>query len=423
MKNTNQTTKPDEIECPKCGELIPVTEALENQLSERIRKDFENKNSEREKELEEKEKLVIAKEKSINEQVNQKLELEKGKLEKEATKKAEEKVQVELRDKDEQLKEKDQALREAQQAQLNALKKEREADEKIKNVDLEVEKRLKAGKDKLEDDISKRYADTYNLKDQEKQKKIDDLAKQLDDAKRRLEQGSQQLQGEVQELDLENSLKETFPQDIIEPIGKGVKGADVRQKVKSSSGKICGVILWESKRAQNWGKDWISKLKENQRAEAAHIPVIVSTVLPDEASSGFGQKDGVWICKPSLAISLSQVLRRQLLEVALVNAQSEKQGTLAETLYEYVTSHAFRQQVESMVETYKEMKEQVTKERVAFEKSWKMRDAQIDKIFIGTANIVGSIQGKLGNNAFGPVKGLELLEGGDDKISVDELEK
>lgn len=420
MKNINQIAKPDEIECPKCGELIPITEALENQLTDRIRKDFENKNSKKEKELEEKEKLVIAREKSINEQVSQKLELEKDKLEKDATKKAEEKVRVELRDKDEQLKEKDQALKEAQQAQLSALKKEREADEKIKNVDLEVEKRLKAGKDKLEDDISKRYADTYNLKDQEKQKKIDDLAIQLDDAKRRLEQGSQQLQGEVQELDLENSLKETFPQDIIEPIGKGIKGADVRQKVVSGSGKICGVILWESKRAQNWGKDWISKLKENQRAEAAHVPVIVSTVLPDEAISGFGQKDGVWICKPSLAISLSQVLRRQLLEVALVTTQAEKQGTLAETLYEYVTSHSFRQQVESMVETYKEMKEQVTKERVAFEKSWKMRDAQIDKIFIGTANIVGSIQGKLGNNAFGPVKGLELLEEGEKVLPKEE---
>jgi hypothetical protein len=416
MKNVNKTTNPNEIECPKCGELIPVTEALESQLTDRIRKDVESENLAIKKSLEEKIKLVTAREKSVEDQVSKRLELEKGKLEKEATKRAEEKLQVELKDKDEQIKEKDHALKEAQQAQLSALKKEREAEEKIKNVDIEVEKRLKIGKDKLEDDISKRYADNYNLKDQEKQKKIDDLAKQLDDAKRRLELGSQQLQGEVQELDLEANLREAFPQDIIEPVGKGVRGADVRQKVRSNSGKVCGVILWESKRVQNWGKDWIPKLKENQRAEAAHIPVIVSAVLPDEAISGFGQKDGVWICKPSLAINISQVLRRQLLEVALVSAQAEKQGTLAETLYGYVTSHEFRQQVESMIETYTEMKGQVTRERVAFEKSWKVRDAQIEKIFMGTANIVGSIQGKLGNNAFGPVKGLELLEDGEGKI-------
>ncbi len=420
MQKSTQSQNIDKIECPNCGELIPVTEALEIQITDRVKRNIEDEYSLKEKNLEEKEKLVKAKEKSVDDQVEKRLEAEKGKIEKEAIKKAEEKLQIELKDKDEQIREKDQALGEAKQAQLSAMKKEREAEEKIKNIDLEVEKRLKVGTNKLEDDISRRYAETYNLKDQEKQKKIDDLAKKLADAQRQLEQGSQQTQGEVQELDLEANFREAFPQDIIEPIGKGVKGADIRQKVRSGSGKVCGVILWESKRTQNWGKDWIPKLKENQRAEAAHIPVIVSTVLPDEAISGFGQKDGVWICKPSLAISLSLVLRRQLLEVALTNAQVEKQGTLAETLYEYVTSHEFRQQVESMVETYTEMKGQITKERVAFEKLWKARDAQIEKIFIGTANIIGSIQGRLGNSAFGPVKGLELLGDGAGRSSFEE---
>ncbi len=372
------------IECPECHTLIPIDEVLMQQLESGLEEKFEKK-------------------------------------EKDAVKKAEDKFQIELKDKDAQIKEKDSALKEAQDAQLSALKKEREADEKIKNVDLEIEKRLKTGKDKMEEEISRRYADTYNLKDQEKQKKMDDLAKQLDDAKRKLELGSQQLQGEVQELDLEINLKETFPQDIIEPIGKGVRGADVRQKVRSSSGKVCGVILWESKRVANWGKDWIPKLRENQRAEAAHIPVIVSAVMPDEASSGLGQKDDVWICKPALAIGLAHVLRRNLIEVALANTRSQNQGTLAETLYEYVTSHEFRQQVESMVETYKDMKSHITKERVAYEKSWKIRDAQVDKIFIGTANIIGSIEGRLGKNAFSPVKGLDLLESGD--IKEDHVEK
>ena len=138
--------------------------------------------------------------------------------------------------------------------------------------------------------------------------------------------------------------------------------------------------------------------------------------------SGFGIKDGVWICKPSLAIPLSQMLRQRLIEVALASSQAEKQGTLAETLYEYVVSHEFRQQIEAMVETYKDMKGHIVKERVAYEKSWKIRDAQIDKIFFGTANIVGSIEGKLGKNAFSPIKGLELLgEGEDEKDSVSEV--
>ncbi len=235
--------------------------------------------------------------------------------------------------------------------------------------------------------------------------------RQLEEAKIRAEQGSQQMQGEVQELDLEEALREAFPQDVIEPVEKGVRGADLRQRVQSSSGRLAGVILWESKRTKNWSDGWLTKLKDDLRAEAANIPIIVSAVLPEEAKSGLGQKDGVWVCKPGMAIAVAHAFRRQLLEVALANAQAQSRGTLADSLYDYVTSHEFRQQIESMVEVYREMKDQIARERIAYEKSWKIREGQVDRMFIGTARVVGSIQGKLGSTAFGPVKGLELLEG------------
>ena len=41
--------------------------------------------------------------------------------------------------------------------------------------------------------------------------------------KRRAEQGSMQRQGEVQELLLEEILRENFPFDLIEEVGKGWK--------------------------------------------------------------------------------------------------------------------------------------------------------------------------------------------------------
>ena len=190
--------------------------------------------------------------------------------------------------------------------------------------------------------------------------------------------------------------------------------------MQSGTGRVAGVILWESKRTKNWSDTWLGKLKDDLRAEAANIPIIVSAVLPEEAKSGFGQKEGVWVCKPGMAIAVAHAFRRQLLEIAVANAQSESRGTLADALYDYVTSHEFRQQIESMVEVYREMKEQISKERIAYEKSWKLREEQINRMFIGTARVVGSIQGKLGSVAFGPVKGLELLEGGDTERDVTE---
>jgi hypothetical protein len=409
------------IECPKCGEPYEVTEALRDSIAEKAKAEALLDVKKRENELalreaavagekEQVEKLKATEAERVRQEVAKQVKEERTKAITEAKRQAEDAMRVELKDKDEQIKEKDAALKVAQAAELTARKKEREAEDKIKNADLEVEKRLAARQSDLEVEISKRYNEEYAIKERQNQKKISDLVRQLDEAKIKAEQGSQQLQGEVQELDLEEALREAFPTDVIEPVEKGVRGADIRHRVQSSSGRVAGVILWESKQTKNWSDGWLGRLKDDLRAEAANIPIIVSMVLPDEAKSGFGQKEGVWLCKPSMAIGVAHAFRRQLLEVALANAQAQSRGTLADLLYDYVISHEFRQQIESMVEVYREMKEHIAKERIAYEKSWKIREGQVDRMFIGTARVVGSIQGKLGTGTFGPVKGLELLE-------------
>ena len=59
------------------------------------------------------------------------------------------------------------------------------------------------------------------------------LRQALEDAKRRSELGSQELQGEVLELDIQAALEQQFPQDRIEPVVKGARGADIIQAVRN----------------------------------------------------------------------------------------------------------------------------------------------------------------------------------------------
>ena len=54
------------------------------------------------------------------------------------------------------------------------------------------------------------------------------------------------------------------------------------------------------------------------------------------------------------------------------------------------------------------MKDQIIKERIAFERSWKQREAQAERIVMSTANIIGSMQGKVGTS-MPQIKGLDLL--------------
>jgi hypothetical protein len=77
-----------------------------------------------------------------------------------------------------------------------------------------------------------------------------------------------------------------------------------------------------------------------------------------------------------------------------------------------VTSHEFVQQIEAMVETYQEMVIQITKEKTHYTKFWAEREAQAQRLLLGTAKIIGSMQGHVGQTSMPRIKGLELLESG-----------
>src|SRR3546814_10124680 len=113
--------------------------------------------------------------------------------------------------------------------------------------------------------------------------------------KRKAEQGSMQIQGEVQELVIEEMLRESFPFDVISEVGKGVRGADCIQIVRNQFGQECGKIIYESKRTKNFSLEWIEKLKKDMRNMGVDVAVIV-TQCYTQGMDCFGQKDGVWIC-------------------------------------------------------------------------------------------------------------------------------
>lgn len=189
----------------------------------------------------------------------------------------EEKTKLEIEDLKKALREKDEKVSEMRDRELSLREEKRKIEEEKKDLSLEVERRIDEERKKIEEVVLKQAIEEHKLKDLEKDKKISDLMNSLEEAKRKAQQGSQQLQGEVLELDLEETLRNVFPNDEIEPVGKGVKGADVRQVVKSPKGFTCGVILWESKRTKDWKNEWLTKLKSDLRAEKANIPVIVSS--------------------------------------------------------------------------------------------------------------------------------------------------
>lgn len=422
------------IVCKQCGEKIEVSEALAGQIEARVLETerhrhqaelkkvledaAENAKREREAALALTKKHLDGEKELLKREAAAELELEKKRLESEALS-AQKKSAAQQEMLIKQLRDDAAAERESKkQLEADSAKLRLDLtqlmqslrDEKKARVEaeLEAQKKLAAEEAKIREEAAKAADERQRLNIAAKEKQLQDALKVNEELQRKLSQGSQQMQGEVMELDLERSLADTFRDDELTPVAKGVNGADISQTVRSPRGTACGVILWEIKRTKHWTDSWIPKLKADLRASKANVPVIVTEAMPKQIEHDMGQLDGVWICKPRLALILATLLRKSLLEVGAQKALAQNRGSKADALYSFVTSHEFAQQIESMVETYQEMTSQVQKERVAYEKLWSQREKQAQKLFMGTANIIGGMQGHIGQASMPRIKGLEL---------------
>lgn len=388
------------IKCTHCGKEIELSEALTKDIESSVLE------AEHKKHLAE---LDEVKKESALEALKQ---IEEAKVK--AAKQAQTRLEAKMKDMQDETaadKKDNQELREQLKLLMQQLRESNKAKE---NVEIEMQKKLVEEEAKIREVAEKTADEKQRLNLAARDKTIADLQKSLDEAQRKAAQGSQQLQGEIMELDLETAMTDAFRDDDIEPIAKGTRGGDIRQVVKSPRGTVCGVMLWEIKRTKSWVDGWIPKLKEDLRNEKANIPIIVTEVMPKSITDDIGTLNGVWICKPNTAIVLATLLRKSLLDAGLQKALAENRGTKADALYNFVTSHEFVQQIEAMVETYQEMTQQITKERTYYSKFWAEREAQAQRLLLGTANIIGSMQGHVGQASMPKIKGLELLESGEE---------
>ena len=409
------------ITCPDCGHTFSAEMALEHELRGHLEKEFETKLSESSKTLEqrikkqEEEKFktrLKALEEDRLEKTERLQELEEKSVameeQEQKLKAREDHMELELRKK---LLAKEKVMREeaekkaAKKAQLDIREKEQELKDMKEAVALTVKK--------LVMDETEKVREAERMKTADMQKKLDDQIKLVNEMKRKSDQGSMQAQGEVQELAIEDYLKNTFLRDEVEEISKGKRGGDCVHIVKDGFGNICGKILYESKRTKNFGSDWINKLKEDMRLTQADMGVLVTEVLPS-GMTHFGQLDGVWICTFAEFKALSFLLCDTLNRIGEVRAAQENQGDKMQVLYDYLTSNEFRQKLEAIVESFQQMREDLTKEKAQTMSRWAKREKQIYKVMENTVSLYGDVRGIAGT----AIKEIEALEMDEVKLLI-----
>ncbi|WP_187832262.1 DUF2130 domain-containing protein [Helicobacter pylori] len=416
------------FKCPKCQAPINVNEALYKQIERENQSRFLAQQREFEKEVNEKRvqyqshfKMLEQKEEALKEREREQqaqfddavkqasalaLQDERAKIIEEARKNAflEQQKGLELLQKE--LEEKSKQVQELHQKEAEIERLKRENNEAESRLKAENEKKLNEKLDLEREKIEKALHEKNELKFKQQEEQLEMLRNELKNAQRKAELSSQQFQGEVQELAIEEFLRQKFPLDSVEEIKKGQRGGDCIQVVHTREFQNCGKIYYESKRTKEFQKAWVEKLKSDMREIGADVGVIVSEALPKEMER-MGLFEGVWVCSFEEFKGLSAVLREGVIQVSLAKKSQENKGDKVNLLYHYLTSSEFSMQVNAIIEGFEQLRADLESEKRAMARIWKSREKQIDKVFEGTINMYGSIKGIAGN-AIGQVKALEL---------------
>ncbi len=248
---------------------------------------------------------------------------------------------------------------------------------------------------KAEQRVRKEFERELREKNEElrvKERRLQRVERQLQKASQKASHKPAQELGVVRQETLHDVLAARFEQDTFQPVASGQRGADLMQTVRDSSGRICGSILWESKRGyQSWSNRWVTKLRADQRSQDCVLGVIVSDVLPDGEPS-FCAVRGVLACDIGAAPYLALLLRERLIEVAGIRGARARRDDLKGAVYDYV-SGPFIDFIQRTMETVISMKATLDKEKRAKTADWRQREAEIDGIAFELAEMYGDLQG------------------------------
>jgi hypothetical protein len=359
-------------------------------------------------------------EQQIQSELADKLKGERERIQIEAQQ-AEEKIRAEFQEREERaradatqriqemegraLQVKQEAERMKAESEAVSLQKQRELETKeaklkvdAENLQLDNERKLREERIKQESDIRAKLETEVKLKEAENITQMDSMRKQIDELKRKAESTSSQLIGEAQEVALENVLRITFPNDLVEPVQKGMSGADCILKIRTN-GNIVGTIVFECKRTKQFLSEWIGKLKDNQRTINAELAVLITQTFPSDMKNKAGLYEGIWLSDFPTAIPVITALRDGIIYAASIKSLSNGSDEKSQKLFEYITSTEFRGNLQTLSEIFISFESDLAAEERAFVKQCKRRRVTNARALTSIGRIHGSLQAMLGEKS------------------------
>ncbi len=253
--------------------------------------------------------------------------------------------------------------------------------------------------------IENNVREKYELKLKQFQIKENEYKKEIQNLNNKVEGEENRVKGESQELVIEDWLKQEFPQDKVTEIKKGQSGADTLLLVNDKIGAAIGSILIESKRTKNFSNTWIKKLKEDVKRVKSNVGIVVTHAMPT-GKDFLHEVDGVWICHYSEYKNLIKVVRKSLIAINSVIKTQEQSSDTKSLIFDYLTSHEFKQIIETIIGSFSNLKISLNKEKMAMNKIWNERETNIDQVINSTAAMYGKMKGIAGQS----IEDIDILK-------------
>ena len=278
-----------------------------------------------------------------------------------------------------------------------------------KNAEKNAEKKLEEQKKSLvENAISKvkEESDISITKERKNfQLQINRQKEQIEKLHRQSKQGAVELQGEVQEEIIEDFLSKNFPDDNIEPIKKGARGADCIQYINDGNNFNVGQIIYESKDTQEFSEKWVDKLQDDMTKKNIGFGVIVTEAMPSKSIKLTETRlDGrITICKMSFsALHIVATKQRELIIRVnkLKNFKSHGDKPMQE-LWKLITNDQFALQLDKISSGFMKELELLEKDMRASSLSHKNRKKMIEQrqdVYRDMISSLSTIPGVLPNN-------------------------
>jgi hypothetical protein len=202
---------------------------------------------------------------------------------------------------------------------------------------------------------------------------------------RQLEKERSDVVGEGGELELFEVLKSAFEGDRIRRVPKGTPGADIIHEV-IENGKVCGKIVYDSKKRAAWKAEYATKLCQDKITEGAQHAILSLLKFPSD-SKQLDVREGVILANPARVKAVAEILREHVVQthtLGLSNMEREKkQGEL----YSYILSGRFAQHLDAIdTNTQKLFDLDVAEER-AHRKVWENRGALLKSLQRAEGNL------------------------------------